>query len=169
MFHIVANRNWRRGRCPAVLPGAAGVRGVRPGHLACRGGPRVPPCLQQSPSIIVADTGRWRWRAPPGQECRALGIIAAPPNQSWQLWVLFPCHSVYLGFALHTLWVYALFIRSSRSRGWKRKEGKPVFCLVSLTNMGGVGMMTGCWAHLHTQWCKISSPFHQEPRSYSNK
>lgn len=43
MFHIVANRNWRRGRCPAVLPGAAGVRGVRPGHLACRGGPRVPP------------------------------------------------------------------------------------------------------------------------------
>lgn len=70
MFHVVANRNsapWAVSSCPARgwwdVWGEAWPPGVR-------GGP-VSPCLHQSPSIIVAATGRWRWCVLPGRECRA--------------------------------------------------------------------------------------------------
>lgn len=156
-----------RGRCPAVLPGAGGCvgRGLATWRL-CRGGP-VSPCLQQSPSIIVADTGRWRW-------CVLRGPAVESLLPCWtkvgNYEVLFPCHSVYLEFALHTLWVYALFICSWRCRGCKRKEGgrEARFALSRSLTWEELGWWR-CWAHLHTQWCNISSPFHQEPRSYSNK
>lgn len=46
---------------------------------------------------------------------------------------LFPCHSVYLEFALHMLWVYALFICSLKSHAWKRKERNPFTWCCSLT------------------------------------
>lgn len=48
-------------------------------------------------------------------------------------YVLFPCHSVYLEFALHTLWVYALFIYSLKSHEWQRKERSTFILCCSLT------------------------------------
>lgn len=92
----------------------------------CRGG-RLPLPLQQSLSIIVADTGRWRWCAPRvGTRGAGRGNHNCPAEPKLATMSLFPCHSVYLEFALHMLWVYALFICSLKSHAWKRKRRNPV-------------------------------------------
>lgn len=61
MFHIVANRN-SAPRAVSSLPawGRWDVWGQAWAAWRVEVAP-CPPCLQQSPSIIVADTGRWRW------------------------------------------------------------------------------------------------------------
>lgn len=126
MFRIVANKEFRA--AGGVQPPCPGLVGCVGWGLATWRWPRVP----LPPTISFNHCRRHGALAvvcAPGGGNAARGIVAAPLNQSWQLWVLFPCHSVYLEFALHTLWVYALFICSSRSRGWKRKEGGPVFAL----------------------------------------
>lgn len=164
MFHLVANRN----SVPRAVSGRPAwgwwhVWGEAwpPG---CGGGP-VSPCPQQPPSIIVADTG------PHDPGVGMLGAGSLLPcwtkvgNSEFYFCVILFTWNLHYTRCECTLYLFVV------QGPVAEREGREVqrFCLVSLTNMGGVGMMTGCWAHLHTQWCKISSPFHQEPRSYSNK
>lgn len=163
MFHIVANGTPRCGW--GGRSGAGGwaatpawAQGLHGGLKVCRGArlPRPPrsPSLWQPLSINVADTGVKNRNGPAEPKLATMS--------------LFPCHSVYLEFALHMLWVYALFICSLKISCLKEKGKKPIY-LVMFTNIGGVVTITGCWDHLHTRWCNISLSFHQEPLSYSNK
>lgn len=72
MFHVVANRN-SAPRAVSSRPARGRWRVWGEAWPLGRGGGPVSPRLQQPPSIIVADTGRWRRRALPGRECRARG------------------------------------------------------------------------------------------------
>lgn len=137
MSHIVANMNFpmRDGRLlsrrvtslPSQVSRDAWGEARPPASArVCRGG-RLPLPLQQSLSIIVADMGRWRWCAPRvGTRGAGRKNHNCPAEPKLATMSLFPCHSVYLEFALHTLWVYALFICSLKSHAWKRKRRNPV-------------------------------------------
>lgn len=165
---------WSPGGWPAFLPRSDGTRRVKPGHRSARFAevvvspfPCYGPSLQQSLSIIVADMGRWRWCAPrAGKQGAGRKIITAPRNQSWQLWVYF--HVILFTWNLHYTCECMLYLFVVRNPCLKEKGKKPIY-LVLFTNVGRVAVITGCWDHLHTQWCNISLSFHQEPLSCSNK
>lgn len=157
------------GGWPAAPARAQGLQG---GLKVCRGAllPPAPPC-NPSPQPLPATTAvnQCRRHGPRALVC-AQGVKNhnGPAEPKLATMSLFPCHSVYLGFALHMLWVYALFICSLKIPCLEEKGKKPIY-LVMFTNIGRVVMITGCWDHLHTRWCNISLSFHQEPLSYSNK
>lgn len=148
MFHVVANANspTRDGRLLAgqvtVLPpevrrgawGEAWPPQCKVGRGGCLPLPLLGPlpatisfnhCRQRGTLVVVHTEGREAGCGAWNHNCPAEPKLATMS--------LFPCHSVYLEFALHALWVYALFICSLKSHAWKRKERNSFTWCCSLT------------------------------------
>lgn len=142
MFCVVANRNSALRAVSSRPARGRWVCGARPGRLeAVQRWPRVPPAsnnLLQSLSPTRDAGGGVCSEGRPWNHC-----CPAEPKLAT---MKFYFHVILFTWNLHytrcecTLY---LFVVGGAVAARERREGGP-FCLVSLTNMGGVGMMTGC-------------------------